>query len=618
MRSKAIRSAPAIRLMAHMVSRRPVIPALVLVSLLAVSSAHAASPVRFSGQLDGLVTDLAGKPQPGAIVVLLNQQDRFLQRSATDALGSFSFGELLPDLYSIQVSFASFVPAVRERIQVKAGMRSLLSVNLSRVFSSVQLVATTPVPGGLMNDSWKWTLRADSPLRPILRILPASSQQQNADTTPEVHGPRFTDSRGLVRISASDGNPVDGDAQADFGTEFVFATSLYGANRLQVAGDFGYGVSSAAPSGAFRTTYSREIAEGVSPEVSVTMRQFYVPLRLGQSFYGGGSGDGALPVLRTTGISLGDKTQLNDSLQMEYGFELDNVSFLNHLHYFSPYTKFTHALRHGKADFTWTSGNARPELGMSGTDPNADLQRDLASLSTIPGVTLVDGRSKVQRGEDFELGISQRFGSREFRVAAYQDTVTNTALTIASPEVGLFPGNLLPNLFANSASFDVGRYENFGYTAAVTQDLWENYKVTLMYGSVGVLSPVTGEIPGETADDLRKIMVEGRRPAVTVRISGTVKHTGTRFVASYQWTDYRSALPGPLFSTQPTRPEPGLNVMLRQPVPSLPRMPWRMEATAELRNLLAQGYLPLMTPGGDQVLLVNTPRSIRGALAFVF
>ena len=106
--------------------------------LIPVIPAFAASPVRLSGQLDGLVTDVAGKPQPGAIVVLLNRQDRFLQRSATDALGSFSFAELLPDFYSIQVSFASFVPAVKERIQIKAGMRSVLDISLSRVFSSVQ------------------------------------------------------------------------------------------------------------------------------------------------------------------------------------------------------------------------------------------------------------------------------------------------------------------------------------------------------------------------------------------------------------------------------------------------------------------------------------------------
>ncbi|MGA2716040.1 MAG: carboxypeptidase-like regulatory domain-containing protein [Bryobacteraceae bacterium] len=624
MKSKAMSSAPVIR------SITRGLPALVLVfaPLAFIWSAQAASPVRFSGQLVGLVTDVSGKPQPGAIVVLLNRQDQFLQRSATDALGTFSFGDLLPDLYSIQVSFTSFVPAIKDHIQIRPGMRSLIAVNLSRVFSSVQLVSTTPVPGGLMSDSWKWVLRTDSSMRPVLRILPAPTPaQQSAETTSGnatsgnagdsgSRGSMFSDSRGLVKISASDGAPVMGDSQADLGTEFAFATSVYGGNHLQVAGDVGYGVGSVAPSGAFRTTYSRELADGLSPEIAVTMRQFYVPLRLGQSFFGGG--DGSTPVLRTTGISLGDKTQLSDALQMEYGFELDNVSFLNHLHYFSPYTKLTYSLPHGKADFTWTSGNARPDLGMSAADPNAELQRDLASLAMLPGISLSGGRSRVQRGDDYELGFSERFGSREYRVSGYRESVSNTTLTIASPELGLFPGDLLPNLFSNSASFDMGRFETVGYTAAMTQDLGDNYKLTLMYGSVGVVSMRTREMAGESADDLRRILESGHRPAVTVQFSGTWKHTGTRFMTSYQWTNYQSAMPGPMFSTQSIRPEPGFNVMVRQPVPAIPRMPWRMEATAELRNLLAQGYLPLTTPGGDQVLLVNTPRSIRGALAFVF
>jgi hypothetical protein len=59
-------------------------------------------------------------------------------------------------------------------------------------------------------------------------------------------------------------------------------------------------------------------------------------------------------------------------------------------------------------------------------------------------------------------------------------------------------------------------------------------------------------------------------------------------------------------------------VVVRQPVPAIPRVPWRMEASAELNNLLAQGYLPLMTSGGNQFLLINTPRMIRGGIAFVF
>jgi Carboxypeptidase regulatory-like domain len=620
MRDRAICWAPV----APRRAQRIAAPCLILLLLALAPVVRAASPVRFSGQLDGVVTDVAGKPQPGAVVILLNQQDRFLQRSATDAVGTFSFGDLLPDLYSIQVSFASFVPAVKERIQIKPGMRSMLEVSLSRVFSSVQLVAMTPVPNGLMSDSWKWTLRTDSALRPVLRILPAqTSGPQSSDVaSPDSTSQRtslFSESRGLVQISAGDGASVPGDSQADLGTQFAFITSVYGANRLQVAGDLGYGImSSAAPSGAFRTTYSRELADGLSPQVSVTMRQFYVPLRIGQTFFGGAPGDGSASVLRTVGVSFADRKQLSDALEMEYGFEMDSVSFLNHLHYFSPYAKFAYVVPRGQVDFTWTSGNARPELGMSGADPNADLQRDLASLGVIPGVTLSDGRSHVQRGDDYELGVSQRFGSREFRVSGYRQSVSNTMLTIGSPDPGLFPGDLLPNLFSNSASFDIGRFETSGYTVSATQDLGDNYKLTVMYGTVGVISPRTMEIPGESADDLRGILEASHRPAVTVQATGTWKHTGTRFRASYQWTDYQSAMPGPLFSTESTRPEPGLNVMIRQAMPSIPRMPWRMEATAELRNLLAQGYLPLTTPGGNQVLLVNTPRSIRGALAFVF
>ena len=62
--------------------------ALLLLSLL---PAHAEPPIRFSGELGGLVTDVAGKPQPGAIVLLFNKQDRLLQRSATDSLRNLRF-----------------------------------------------------------------------------------------------------------------------------------------------------------------------------------------------------------------------------------------------------------------------------------------------------------------------------------------------------------------------------------------------------------------------------------------------------------------------------------------------------------------------------------------------
>ncbi|MDP9169744.1 MAG: hypothetical protein M3N54_03935, partial [Acidobacteriota bacterium] len=208
--------------------------------------------------------------------------------------------------------------------------------------------------------------------------------------------------------------------------------------------------------------------------------------------------------------------------------------------------------------------------------------------------------------------LSQRFGSREYRVSAYRQDVRNMALTIANPQISGFSGDLLPDMFSNSALFNAGRFQSTGYLVSVTQDLGDNYKLSMIYGSSGVLAARVGLGPVASADDLRRALEADQRPALTLRVSGTVKATGTRFITSYQWTNYDSAMPEPLFSTQSSRPEPGLNVIVKQP------MPWRMEMTAELRNLLAQGYLPLATAGGSPLLLVNTPRSLRGGLAFVF
>jgi hypothetical protein len=61
-----------------------------------------------------------------------------------------------------------------------------------------------------------------------------------------------------------------------------------------------------------------------------------------------------------------------------------------------------------------------------------------------------------------------------------------------------------------------------------------------------------------------------------------------------------------------------LNLYIRQPIPGFGMLPWRMEATADLRNMLAQGYLPINMSNGQQLLLVESPRSFRGGISFIF
>jgi hypothetical protein len=100
-------------------------------------------------------------------------------------------------------------------------------------------------------------------------------------------------------------------------------------------------------------------------------------------------------------------------------------------------------------------------------------------------------------------------------------------------------------------------------------------------------------------------------------VAGTVPQTGSQFVTSYQWTNLRSLTPAHMFLTQRVREGLGLNLLVRQPIPYFSGLPGRLEATADMRNLLAQGYVPLDS-GGRRVYLMHTPRSLRGGLSFIF
>ena len=577
---------------------------------------QAATPLRMAGAITGFVTDAAGVPQMGAAVVLLNRQERQFERALTDDRGAFRFLGLTPDLYSIKVTLAAFVPAIKKGILVQPGMASVMNVNLNTLFSSIQFAYPPIENGSLMSDEWKWVLRSASPTRPVLRFNGDAVANSTVSTVSRRRTAVFSDTRGVFQVSAGEGSVASGTAnEADMGTAFALATSLYGNNMLQVSGNVGYGSQTGVPAAAFRTSYSRSLGGG-NPEVSLTMRQLYLPGRLGAALTGN---EGALPMLRTMAASFDDRTALSDELTVQYGFTLNSVSFLDHLNYASPYARVTYSLgQNGEVAFAYTSGDARPDLAGKGQQ-DADLQRELNTLGLFPRISLRDGRPQVQRGENFELTYERKMASRNFQVSTYRETVRNAALSLVAP-VGMYTGgDILPDLFSGTSTFDAGNFHSTGYTAAVTQNLGEHVAATVMYGSMGALTAANREIVSGSPDELRSMIHAGRRKAATARVTATAPWTGTHLIASYQVTgDHRWASPGHGYSTDSVRQMPGLNLYLRQLIPGLSMLPWRMEATADLRNMLAQGYLSLGTVGGQQLLLVENPRSVRGGLSFIF
>jgi hypothetical protein len=579
--------------------------------LAAPGLAPAAVPLKLSGAISGIVSDHMGIPRMGATVLLFNRQDRLLGKSFTDSQGEFKFAGLLPDTYSLRVTLAAFVPAIRRDILVQPGMRSVLNVNLNTLFSTIQISYPT-LDNGLLTDDWKWVLRSAPSTRPVMRFAEVLPDHEAIEIP---HVSAFSDTRGLIRVSAGEGGLLTGVGnEADLGTAFAVATSFYGTNQLQVSGNVGYGSQTGVPSAAFRARYSRSGA--AIPEVSITMRQLFLPSRIGSSI---GGGDSAVPMLRTMSASFDDRTQLADNVTLQYGIAMDSVSFVDHLNYLSPYARLTWSMGDGgELDVAYTSGNARPDLAAMSA-PESDLQRDLNTLGVFPNISLLGGRTRIQRGQEYEITYSRKVGSRTYYLSAYREAVTNEALSIVAPAGVYSSGDVLPDLFSGGSVFNAGNHQSAGYNAAVTQNLGQHVSATVMYGSMGVLTAAERELVSSSPDELREMIRAGRRHAATTRITVTAPRSGTHMVASYQWTnDRRSATPGNLYSTQSIRQMPGLNLYIRQPIPGFSMLPWRMEATADVRNMLAQGYLPLDMVNGQSILLVETPRSFRGGLSFIF
>jgi hypothetical protein len=574
---------------------------------------QAATPVRLSGAITGTVADSGGIPQMGATVILLNRQERPLEKLQTDDHGQFRFLGLFPDFYSVRITLATFLPAVKKSILVRPGERSVLNVSLSTLFSTIQISYPNAIESGsIMTDDWKWVLRSASTTRPVLRFADPADGGIVVGRTERTA--IFSDTRGILRVSAGEGAMLSGPgAEADLGTTFALATSLYGNNTVQVSGNLGYGSPTGAPAAAFRTSYSRNFFGG-NPEVSLTMRQMFLPARLSAALAGNES---ALPMLRSMSAALDDRKEIADHVLLQYGFTMDSVSFLDHLNYFSPYSKLTWTtLDGGTLEFAYTSGNARPDLAGNQQDP--DIQQDLNTLGLFPRISLRDARTRIQRGEEYEVAYSHKFGSRSIMASAYHEAVRNAALSLVAPAGMYSSGDILPDLFTGNSIFNAGDFRNVGFTAGVTQNIGDHFSATGIYSSEGALTADTRELVSNSPDELRAMIHAGRKQALTGRITATLPASGTHMIASYQWsTGDRWVMSGNQYSTQAVRPQPGLNLYIRQPLPRLPMLP-RMEATADLRNLLAQGYLPLSIAGGQRLTLVETPRSFRGGFSFIF
>jgi hypothetical protein len=164
--------------------------------------------------------------------------------------------------------------------------------------------------------------------------------------------------------------------------------------------------------------------------------------------------------------------------------------------------------------------------------------------------------------------------------------------------------------------FNIGDFARSGVVVSADERLNSFLTGAVSYGLMGGFA--TGSAPLGTNVNLSGFLDQRFFNTMDASLNAKVPRAGTRIIASYGWVDGRAIIPQHVFTTQSNSIDPGVNISFRQPLPSLFGMPGHLELRADLRNLLAQGYLPVDAGNGKTLLLVQAPRAVRGGLNFTF
>lgn len=513
----------------------------------------------------------------GAVVQILGAANRTLT-VFTDEAGHFTATGLLPGFYSLKVSAPSFLPALREKIGLRPGASLNVNITLSTLLGAMQLGPVRNLPD---DDDWKWTLRSVAN-RPILRIFddPLPAEKQNHDFTGQVS---------FVAGSAAAGYGTG----SDMSTSFTLERSIFSDSRLAFSGNVAYGES--LPSAVVRARYSRHLQNGSEPTMALSVSRF-APT------------DPNLhnAALQALALSAADDFVVGDVLELKFGSELQTVQFLGRLNAFRPYASADLHLSPNTVveyDYTTSRPDTRTEKGFDSAP--ADLSE------SNPRVSLLSFSPRIESAHHQEVSLRQRMGKNSFQVAMFSDRITDPALTGVG-DVTSVNGFLLPDLSSGTFSYAGRNLDTSGVRVVLQHKFASDLTATLDYAYGGVLDLSRPDVPIQQAGQW--ISTE-RRHALAAKLSGTVGRTRTRWIASYRWINGTSLTPVDMFNASPGQSDPYLNVFIRQPIPTLGG---HMEALIDLRNLLAQGYVPVLGQDGQTVYLVDSARSIRGGVAFTF
>ena len=540
------------------------------------------------GKLSGYVRNTKGVAQMGAAVEVSQIGGTESFRAFTDPRGFFAIAGIIPGKYTVKVSAPSFLPSMTQNLAMQSGASLVMHITLNTLFEAVSLLPDRKKANDDQDD-WKWTLRSMSN-RPILRVVNGApivvSEAKKDDQAPH------------ATVSFIAGSQADGyGSSGDYGTAFDMQQSLFASGTVSLTGNVAYSIGG-DPGGVVRAGYKREMADGSRPELALIARRYATPA-LGFR----------APTLQSLDALASNTTQLADSIELSYGANMQTVQFAGRQQAFRPFANLSWHLTPGTViayRYTTSVPNSRNLQGYDTALPDFD--------AGDPRVTLVNGRGTLEDASHQEFAVSQRIGKNNIQVAAFTDRIDNAELTglgnVDDPR-----GMVLPDLVSGTFSYNGGNFSTNGMRIVFQRKLPHDVTATLDYAFGGVLD-LNGENISWT--QVRSLLNEHESHAMTAKVTGTLPGARTHWMASYRWMNGSALTPVDMFNVSPGEADPYLNIFVRQPLPQTKFIPAKMEAVVDVRNLLAQGYIPVMSQDGGTVYLVQSARTIRGGVSFTF
>ncbi|HEV2349514.1 MAG TPA: carboxypeptidase-like regulatory domain-containing protein [Terriglobia bacterium] len=559
------------------------------------------------GRVLGSVHDAQGNPLMGATVLIIgpvfgaaSSLPPSIDRILTDAKGKFIAERLLPGWYSLRVTSPTRLPAQRNRIHVEAGQTALEKFVLNDIFAPVHF-QLPPANLTTWGDDWKWVLRTSASTRPVMRF-----HEETPQTTADAFKPPLPASQHLIGMMPGSTRREALEDDPGLGSVLAYLRPISEDTDLLVAGEMSADGSLAS---SLATALRKNILKGNPEELSLVVHQLNlgdgVPLVMG----GGNRGGQAQALV----ASYSHTRKISDSVTVTSGVELDYLNAASDAMTASP---------HVEIEYQESSANTLVfRYGISPEEGDSTLLERVGDLNAFPRVTLSGNRTQLEKLNHAEFSFDRKLGkTSRAELAAYHDDIENTAVWgVGGPRaLASLAGSFLPNAHINGVTLNAGQYQSSGIRAAYVREFGSRVEAAVVYTSGDALVVRSSQSPSAVANEkLREALSVNRSQSVAGRVTARIPVTRTQIIASYQCIQGGRVTGLDPYGQASIQMEPYLGFQIRQPLPTLAFLPAHIEALADFRNLLAQGYSPV-SQSGDQLILTPVYRSFRGGFSVQF